>query len=114
MLNGRVTGPGALLLGSGTFTLNRRGYSNFVYCVSCQNVIQCKYCDKTMTYHRAAATHAHGASNAESAAPAFPAVGAATLRAPLRLAIVTATAMPRDLNDRVGFFDSSLIQTFSN
>jgi primosomal protein N' (replication factor Y) len=38
--------------------LNRRGYSNFVYCPSCQNVIQCKYCDTTMTYHRAAAAHA--------------------------------------------------------
>jgi primosomal protein N' (replication factor Y) len=38
--------------------LNRRGYSNFVYCVSCQNAIQCKYCDTTMTFHRAAATHA--------------------------------------------------------
>ena len=32
--------------------LNRRGYSNFVYCSSCQNAIQCKYCDATMTYHR--------------------------------------------------------------
>ncbi|MGB7158409.1 MAG: primosomal protein N' [Tepidisphaeraceae bacterium] len=45
--------------------LNRRGYSNFVYCPSCQNVIQCKYCDTTMTYHRAAAAHAKGASSAE-------------------------------------------------
>lgn len=32
--------------------LNRRGYSNFVYCVSCQEPIHCKYCDTTMTYHR--------------------------------------------------------------
>ena len=38
--------------------LNRRGYSNFVYCVSCQNVIQCKYCDTTMTYHRSAGARA--------------------------------------------------------
>ncbi|HYO10323.1 MAG TPA: primosomal protein N' [Tepidisphaeraceae bacterium] len=45
--------------------LNRRGYSNFVYCVSCQNVIQCKYCDTTMTYHRAAGAHAKDASSAE-------------------------------------------------
>src|SRR3954463_8126943 len=51
---------------------------------------------------------------AESAAPALPAVGAARLRAPRRLAIDTAAAMPRDLNERVGFFDSSLIQTLSN
>src|SRR4030095_10407969 len=45
--------------------LNRRGYSNFVYCVSCQNVIQCKYCDTTMTYHRAAGAHARDFSSAE-------------------------------------------------
>ena len=45
--------------------LNRRGYSNFVYCVSCMNVIQCKYCDTTMTYHRSAGTHAHSARTAE-------------------------------------------------
>lgn len=34
--------------------LNRRGYSNFIYCASCQSAIQCKFCDKTLTYHRAA------------------------------------------------------------
>jgi primosomal protein N' (replication factor Y) (superfamily II helicase) len=34
--------------------LNRRGYSNFVFCSSCQEAIQCKYCDTTMTYHRTA------------------------------------------------------------
>jgi primosomal protein N' (replication factor Y) len=33
--------------------LNRRGYSNFIYCSSCQEPVGCKYCDKTMTYHRA-------------------------------------------------------------
>src|SRR5437763_15535544 len=49
---------------------------------------------------------------AESAAPALPAVGAPRLFAPSFFAIVTAAAMPRDLNERVGFFDSSLIQTF--
>src|SRR5260221_13575308 len=47
---------------------------------------------------------------AESAAPALPAVGAASEVAPSALAIVTAAAMPRDLNERVGFLDSSLIQ----
>jgi primosomal protein N' (replication factor Y) len=36
--------------------LNRRGYSNFVYCASCAEPIQCKYCDATMTYHRSAGT----------------------------------------------------------
>jgi primosomal protein N' (replication factor Y) len=46
--------------------LNRRGYSNFVYCSSCTNVIQCKYCDATMTYHRSAGQHALSASNVAS------------------------------------------------
>lgn len=32
--------------------LNRRGYSNFVFCASCQEPIKCKYCDVTLTYHR--------------------------------------------------------------
>ena len=34
--------------------LNRRGYSNFVNCTSCNEAVQCKYCDATMTYHRSA------------------------------------------------------------
>jgi primosomal protein N' (replication factor Y) len=34
--------------------LNRRGYSNFVHCSSCNEAVQCKYCDATMTYHRTA------------------------------------------------------------
>jgi primosomal protein N' (replication factor Y) len=37
--------------------LNRRGYSNFVYCASCGEALQCKYCDATMTYHRTPGTH---------------------------------------------------------
>jgi primosomal protein N' (replication factor Y) len=37
--------------------LNRRGYSNFVYCSSCTNAVQCKYCDATMTYHRTPGQH---------------------------------------------------------
>ena len=45
--------------------LNRRGYSNFVYCSSCTNVVQCKYCDATMTYHRTAGANAQGATLAE-------------------------------------------------
>jgi primosomal protein N' (replication factor Y) len=45
--------------------LNRRGYSNFVYCVSCQEPIKCKYCDTTMTYHRSADAHARNATLAE-------------------------------------------------
>jgi primosomal protein N' (replication factor Y) len=53
------TGHQAILL------LNRRGYSNFVYCSSCTNVIQCRYCDATMTYHRTAGAKAQGGSHAE-------------------------------------------------
>ncbi len=37
--------------------LNRRGYSNFVYCASCSEALQCKYCDATMTYHRTPGTN---------------------------------------------------------
>jgi primosomal protein N' (replication factor Y) len=42
--------------------LNRRGYSNFVYCSSCQEPLHCKYCDTTMTYHRTAGVHAKSAT----------------------------------------------------
>jgi primosomal protein N' (replication factor Y) len=45
--------------------LNRRGYSNFVYCASCNEPIHCNYCDTTMTYHRSAGAHAKNASLAE-------------------------------------------------
>ena len=42
--------------------LNRRGYSNFVYCGSCQEAVKCKYCDATMTYHRSAGADAANAT----------------------------------------------------
>jgi primosomal protein N' (replication factor Y) len=45
--------------------LNRRGYSNFVYCPSCTNLLKCRFCDTTMTYHRSAAAHAKGGTSAE-------------------------------------------------
>lgn len=32
--------------------LNRRGYSSFVFCPSCDEAIECKFCDATLTYHR--------------------------------------------------------------
>lgn len=32
--------------------LNRRGYSNFVYCASCQHTLQCRNCDVTLTFHK--------------------------------------------------------------
>ncbi len=47
--------------------LNRRGYSNFVYCASCQEAIHCKYCDTTMTYHRSAGADPGTARSAEGA-----------------------------------------------
>jgi len=46
--------------------LNRRGYSNFVFCSSCGEPIKCNYCDTTMTYHRSVESPAVGASNAAS------------------------------------------------
>jgi primosomal protein N' (replication factor Y) len=42
--------------------LNRRGYSNFVYCPSCTHLVQCRFCDATLTYHRSATAHARGGS----------------------------------------------------
>jgi primosomal protein N' (replication factor Y) len=44
--------------------LNRRGYSSFIYCASCGNAQQCKYCDVTMTYHRSSGAAPGSASNA--------------------------------------------------
>ena len=32
--------------------LNRRGFSNFLLCPTCKEVIKCKHCDVTMTYHK--------------------------------------------------------------
>ncbi len=42
--------------------LNRRGYSNFVYCPSCTHLVQCRFCDATLTYHRSATAKARGGS----------------------------------------------------
>jgi primosomal protein N' (replication factor Y) len=41
--------------------LNRRGYSNFVHCASCNEALQCKFCDATMTYHRTAGANVQSA-----------------------------------------------------
>jgi primosomal protein N' (replication factor Y) len=46
--------------------LNRRGYSNYVYCKACTNVMQCKYCDATLTYHRTAAAGVQSAATDQS------------------------------------------------
>jgi len=32
--------------------LNRRGYSNFVFCPSCRHALQCRNCDATLTFHK--------------------------------------------------------------
>lgn len=32
--------------------LNRRGYSNFVFCPSCKHTLQCRNCDVTLTFHK--------------------------------------------------------------
>lgn len=32
--------------------LNRRGYSNFVYCPSCHHTLHCMNCDVTLTFHK--------------------------------------------------------------
>jgi primosomal protein N' (replication factor Y) len=37
--------------------LNRRGYSNFIFCPSCKHTLQCRNCDVTLTFHK---TEWHG------------------------------------------------------
>ncbi len=32
--------------------LNRRGYSNFVFCPSCRHMLHCRNCDVTLTFHK--------------------------------------------------------------
>lgn len=32
--------------------LNRRGYSNFVFCPSCRHTMQCRNCDAALTFHK--------------------------------------------------------------
>jgi len=32
--------------------LNRRGYSNFVFCPSCKHILHCRNCDVTLTFHK--------------------------------------------------------------
>ncbi|MBN1805828.1 MAG: primosomal protein N' [Sedimentisphaerales bacterium] len=35
--------------------LNRRGYSNFVFCPSCKHILHCRNCDVTLTFHKSKA-----------------------------------------------------------
>jgi primosomal protein N' (replication factor Y) len=37
--------------------LNRRGYSNFIFCPSCKHILRCRNCDVTLTFHK---TEWHG------------------------------------------------------
>jgi primosomal protein N' (replication factor Y) len=39
--------------------LNRRGYSNFIFCPSCKHILHCRNCDVTLTFHRSGLT-SHG------------------------------------------------------
>ncbi|MBN1816305.1 MAG: primosomal protein N' [Sedimentisphaerales bacterium] len=32
--------------------LNRRGYSNFVFCPNCRHSLRCRHCDVTLTFHK--------------------------------------------------------------
>lgn len=32
--------------------LNRRGYSNFVFCPACKHILHCRNCDVTLTFHK--------------------------------------------------------------
>jgi primosomal protein N' (replication factor Y) (superfamily II helicase) len=32
--------------------LNKRGYSNFIFCPSCQHTLHCRNCDVTLTFHK--------------------------------------------------------------
>jgi len=37
--------------------LNRRGYSNFVFCSSCKHTLRCRNCDASLTFHKTPTTH---------------------------------------------------------
>ncbi|MGA2172397.1 MAG: primosomal protein N' [Sedimentisphaerales bacterium] len=37
--------------------LNRRGYSNFIFCPSCKHILHCRNCDVTLTFHKTKDRH---------------------------------------------------------
>ncbi|MCE5184844.1 MAG: primosomal protein N' [Planctomycetaceae bacterium] len=39
--------------------LNRRGYSNFIYCPSCRHSLTCRNCDATLTFHKRPSPQRH-------------------------------------------------------
>ncbi|MCU0917884.1 MAG: primosomal protein N' [Planctomycetes bacterium] len=42
--------------------LNRRGYSNFVFCSSCKHTLQCRNCDASLTFHKVKTPRTHMAT----------------------------------------------------
>jgi primosomal protein N' (replication factor Y) len=42
--------------------LNRRGYSNFVFCSSCKYTLQCRNCDAALTFHKLRTPRRHMAT----------------------------------------------------
>jgi len=40
--------------------LNRRGYSNFIFCPSCKHTLHCRNCDVTLTFHKSRAGGGRG------------------------------------------------------
>ena len=40
--------------------LNKRGYSNFVFCPSCKYTLQCRNCDVTLTFHKRVPSRVEG------------------------------------------------------
>jgi len=45
--------------------VNRRGHSSFVMCRSCSNVLECKYCKVSLTFHTGQELHCHYCSYRE-------------------------------------------------
>ena len=39
--------------------LNRRGYSNFIFCPSCRHTLHCRNCDVTLTFHKSRIPSGH-------------------------------------------------------
>ena len=61
--------------------LNRRGYSNFIFCPSCKHILHCRNCDVTLTFHK---TEWHGlparGNTARMAVPPIPQIQTITGR----------------------------------
>jgi len=63
LISDALAGHLANVLGKGEqaiLLLNRRGYSNFVFCPGCKHSLHCRNCDVTLTFHKANLSR-HGA-----------------------------------------------------